>query len=128
MGLVDSESVLSTVDLLPTFCGIVGADLPGSYKADGEVILDALQGNGHMRSKPLFWEWRFADSKHPTYWPEWAVLSDGWKMLHNTVSGHTELYNLKTDHEERIDLSGSMPDKVDHLKGLWSDWKQSLPE
>ena len=34
-GKVDDSSLISAVDLLPTFCELAGAELPSSYSPDG---------------------------------------------------------------------------------------------
>jgi len=56
-GRVDKKSILSAVDLLPTFCDVAGVVLPNDYQPDGISQINALMGNGMtMREKPLFWK------------------------------------------------------------------------
>ncbi|MEI6892084.1 MAG: sulfatase-like hydrolase/transferase [Pontiella sp.] len=60
----DRDSVLTAVDLLPTFMELAGADLPKGYQPDGISMVAALQGKEFKRNKPIFWEWAPA-RKHP---------------------------------------------------------------
>ena len=56
-GKVDKASILSAVDLLPTFCELAGVQLPRSYRPDGISQVAALKGNGNSkRTKPLYWK------------------------------------------------------------------------
>ena len=62
-GKVDKTTILSALDLLPTFCEIAGAQLPSTYVPDGISQVSALLGKGApQRTKPLFW-------KYPSPWP-----------------------------------------------------------
>jgi N-acetylgalactosamine-6-sulfatase len=130
---VDSVSVLSTVDLLPTFCELAGKSLPESYKPDGESITCIFDNEKFERSTPLFWEWRFTvvNSENPyqaNRWPTSAVLKGDWKLLYNTSIGRTELYNILKDPFEKNNLAEQKTEMVSELMGLWNQWKQELPE
>ena len=69
---VDSTSVLSTVDLLPTFASLAEIELPKDYNIDGENITSILENNNFKRTKPLFWEWRFP-KVNSNHWAQGAV-------------------------------------------------------
>ena len=47
---VDKTSILSAVDLLPTFCEIAGAKLPEYYSPDGMSQVSTLKGKGQKSS------------------------------------------------------------------------------
>nr|WP_197444146.1 sulfatase-like hydrolase/transferase [Maioricimonas rarisocia] len=57
-GKVDDTSLISAVDLLPTFCELAGAELPESYEPDGISQVEVLTGESKEtnREKPLFWK------------------------------------------------------------------------
>ena len=126
-GKRDSISLLSSVDLFPTFCEIAGAEIPEGWGPEGESILDALRGSGFNRTKPLFWEWRFAQPNHEDLWPEMAVREGDWKLLKNFDTGRTELYNIAADPIESHNLLDDKPAKAGELEQLWLDWKATLP-
>ncbi len=131
-GKIDKTSILSAVDLLPTFCEIAGAKLPGSYSPDGMSQVSALKGKGQsLRQKPLFWKatspWPARKSK-PDHWVSYAVVSKKWKMVTNRNSQYVELYDLVIDPFEKNDLKEKYPDKVKQLKKMLTQWQESLPK
>ena len=63
-GKVDNSSLISAVDLLPTFCELAGVSLPKDYRPDGVSQVATLRGQPTtIRSKPLFW-------KMQSRWPD----------------------------------------------------------
>jgi N-acetylgalactosamine-6-sulfatase len=131
-GKVDSESVLSTVDLLPTFCELAQMELPATYQPDGESFTSIFDNGTFKRTKPLFWDWHFGQvSDNPrqiNQWPENAVRDEEWKLYYNSKIDRTELYNIKDDPFEKNNLAEENPEKVKRLLGLLKDWKSGLPK
>lgn len=131
-GKVEKQSVLSTVDLLPTFCELAQTELPEGYNPDGESITSIFENVPFERTKPLFWDWRFArvsdNPRQVNQWPENAVRCGEWKLYHNAKIDSTELYNIANDRFEKNNLAIGNPEKVEQLLGLLKDWKAELPE
>lgn len=129
---VDSTSILSSVDLLPTFASLANTTLPKNYMPDGEDISDIFVNKEINRTKSLFWEWRYPvlnkKNHNNNRWPQGAVIKDEWKLLFNDRVHRLELYNLSKDHNEEKDLSIEHPEVVLELKHLWENWKSTLPE
>ncbi len=125
-GKTDRDSVLTAVDLLPTFVELAGAELPQSYQPDGESIAAALRGGSFQRSKPIFWEWAPARD-HPELWPHQGICDGKWKLLYNEKLGRAELYDIEQDWAETTDLSGLFPETVEKLTKKIKRWKQTLP-
>ena len=130
-GKIDDSSLLSAVDLLPTFCEIASADLPKGYKPDGISQVATLKGNtAPVRDKPLFWKypsrWPAAKSR-PDHWGSYAVVHKNWKMVSNSDGSHVELYNIAQSPFENDDLAEAKPGVVSSLSTLLANWKASLP-
>lgn len=131
-GKIDNTSLISAVDLLPTFCSIAGAKLPKGYRPDGLVITDILQGKRKLpqRTKPLFWKypsrWPAAKSR-PDHWVSYAVVHDQWKLVANRDLTHTELYRISTDTFEKNDLSKSERRAATQLLAKLKKWQSTLP-
>ncbi|RMD78407.1 MAG: N-acetylgalactosamine 6-sulfate sulfatase (GALNS), partial [Lentisphaerae bacterium] len=53
--VVNEETEICAVDLLPTLCAAAGVTLPADYRGDGENMLPALEGKKIQRKRPLFW-------------------------------------------------------------------------
>jgi len=131
-GVVESQSVLSAVDLLPTFCELAQKELPEGYKPDGESFSSILENIPFERTKSLFWDWHFAvvsdKPQHATKWPENAVRKDEWKLYYNSKIDSTELFNISQDRLEMNNLKDENPQKVEELMELLKEWKAGLPK
>jgi len=131
-GKVENQSLLSAVDLLPTFCDLAGKELPSEYKPDGESFVPIFNNTSFERTKPLFWEWRFPiennSPNHAERWPVMAVRQGNWKLFANNSRDRVELYNISEDIFEKNNLADKNPETVNELIGLWDRWKAELPE
>lgn len=131
-GKTDKTSVLSAVDLLPTFCELAGASLPEDYQSDGISQVKALMGSGEFeRSKPLFWKMNSrwpAQASRPYHWVSYAVVHKQWKLMCNEKFTHFELYNIVDDPLEQIELSKMQPGVATELVGSIKAWVKELPE
>ncbi len=130
-GKVDDTSLISAVDILPTFCSIAGVTLPASYSPDGVSQVEALMGKKtSMREKPLFWKmatpWPVQKSK-PYHWVSWAIVDQNWKLMSNRDSTYLELYDIEADPYEKNDLKNQQPEVVKHLLAKLALWKKTLP-
>ena len=133
---IDRTSLISAVDLLPTFCELAGADLPDDYLPDGVSQVQAILGKATtlhevMREKPLFWKmqsrWPIRE-KQPYHWVSYAVVKDQWKLLTNGDGSYVELYNLADDPMEVDDLKKRHAKTVQQLQKELKDWQQTLPD
>jgi len=125
-GRTDVTSVITAVDLLPTFLAAAGAELPDGYQADGENVLDAFKGTSMVRSQPIFWEWKGGTS-YPEAWPALGVRDGKWKLLFNQAEKRIELYDISADWAEKNNVAAEHPDIAKQLKRKLLKWKTSLP-
>ena len=130
-GKVDDVSLMSAVDLLPTFCEVAGVKLPKGYKPDGISQVSTLRGKPYpVRTKPLFWKypsrWPASKSK-PDHWVSFAVVDQTWKLVTNDDLSYVELYDIAGDVYEKKDLKAQHPDTVKQLIQKLEDWKKTLP-
>lgn len=125
-GKVDKSTQMSTVDLLPTFMELAGANYPEGYEPDGESIVAAIKGETYNRVKPIYWDWRFS-SNRPYFWPSAGIQDQNWKLLINKKMNRTELYDISTDWAEQHDLSVDHPEKVKALTAKIELFQKTLP-
>ncbi len=125
-GKTDSKSVLTAVDLLPTFLEVAGVVLPSGYKPDGQSAMAAFKGDDFTRTKPIFWEWKGGDKQDFT-WPTLGVRDGKWKLLVGTENQKFELYDLENDWAETTDVSASHPDITQRPSVQLAAWKNGLP-
>jgi N-acetylgalactosamine-6-sulfatase len=131
-GEIDNSSLISAVDLLPTFCEIAGAKLPKTYKPDGISQVKTLQGTPYpTRTKPLFWKidahWPINNTM-PNHWGSYAIVDNHWKLVANKDLSHVELYDIANDTYEKNDLKAENSKVVDQLKTKIIEWKKTLPK
>jgi len=131
-GKVDVVSLVSAVDLLPTFCELAGVTLPANYAPDGVSIVDVLKGKPmETREKPLFWKigapWP-AHAARPDHWVAWAVVHDRWKLVANRDLSHVKLFDIAGDVTESKDLKAEKPELANALLARLKNWQASLPE
>jgi len=130
-GHVDDVSLISAVDLLPTFCDIAGAKLPSDYRPDGISQLATLQGKASpRREKPLFWKMQAAwppRPETPYHWGAYAIVAQNWKLIGNSDLSYVELYDLVADPLEQTDLQERHTEVVAELTDKIKHWQQSLP-
>ncbi len=131
-GRVDDASLISAVDLLPTFCELARCELPKHYVADGVSVVNVLQGEPlRKREKPLFWKFGSpwpAPASRPNHWVSWAVVHGQWKLVANRDLTHVELFDIITDVNESNDLKETKPGVVGDLLAILKNWQASLPE
>ena len=127
-GKVDDHTVISAVDLLPTFCSLAGIEVSDDLNLDGEDMSKALQGNRVERSKPLMWEYRFSPwGRHIQEHPMLAMREGDWKLMMNPDGSRIELYNLRRNPCEVDNLASENPGIVNHMSGQLKEWHMSLP-
>lgn len=131
-GKTDSQSLISAVDLLPTFCEIANVSLPQGYIPDGMSQLKTLKGNETAtRNKPLFWKTQAAwppRKSAPNHWVSWAIVDQKWKLVANGNMSHYELYDIGNDFKEENDLASANPQITKQLLQQLTQWKATLPE
>ncbi len=130
-GKVDKVSLMSAVDLLPTFCEVAGVDLPAGYQPDGISQVATLKGQPYpVRTKPLFWKypsrWPASKSK-PDHWVSFAVVDQTWKLVTNKDLSYVELYDTAADVSEKNDLKTQRPQTVKQLLQKLKAWQGTLP-
>ena len=106
--------MVAAVELLPSWCAIVGGALPDGAAFDGENLSAAWFGRPAVRAQPLFWEQgRNATFKSPSgrdRSPNLAVREGEWKLLLNADGSGVELYDAIADRAEKLDLAAVKPE------------------
>lgn len=101
-GVVNSNTVISTLDLLPTYCALAGIALPNAPFA-GEDMSDVLRGATRPRARPLLWEYGVLSGLSPSA-PRLAIRDGQYKFMRNPDGTRRELYILPHDHAEATNL------------------------
>ncbi len=125
-----SESMISSIDFLPTFVELSGGmELPENV--DGKSFLPVLFKPEKEIHSDLFWHYPHYH-KGSGMKPASAVRSGDYKLIEwyepeLLKEGQAfELYNLKSDIGEKLDLSTQLPEKTAELKELLNNWKAKV--
>lgn len=123
-----SNTLISSMDLLPLFCGLAGVDLPKDRKIDGKNIMDILKGkstkspheytyyyNGLNLQAVRKGNWKLHLPRTIEDQPFWSKVTNprvnkGFLTLDKNV-----LFNLETDIGEKIDVADQHPEIVKML-------------
>ena len=100
------------IDVVPTILDITGAKdvATGGPDFPGKSLVATFTGNSMVERSYLWW---FHDGHK-------AIMKDGWKAV-AANGGKWDLYDLRANRAEAIDLSGEEPEKVIELVKIWDD-------
>lgn len=124
-----SKTMATTMDFLPTFAAMCGANIPESLQLDGENITEVLTNNKTRKRSELAYYWR---GKLEAY------RSDNWKIKmpyegnqgiwwKPDVAAHdTLLFNLQEDISEKNNLKDQHPEKVKELVQKMKQFEQKI--
>ena len=122
-----SDTTMTSMDLLPLFCGLAGVELPADRKIDGKNILPVLQGKTTASPHEFLYYYNGTNLQ--------AVREGNWKLhLPRTGQGpailvqetkpekgfvtleEPRLFNLKNDVGEKQNVADQNPDVVARLQ------------
>tara|TARA_B100000900_G_scaffold416142_1_gene449449 strand:- start:473 stop:2053 length:1581 start_codon:yes stop_codon:yes gene_type:complete len=109
------------IDFVPTIMDIIGSKAPTSSKAKsippmaGESLAPSFQKDVAIDRNLLWW---MHDGHR-------AVRVDNWKLVADEGEAW-ELYDLKNDRAESVDLSKSQPEKAKALERVWERQLQGM--
>ncbi len=98
-------SLVEAIDLLPTLLEEFGVEVPGHVQ--GRSVRETLAGGPPVRGAILS-----RDKQRPA---RFALRTERFKVIHDLVSQHSELFDLEQDPGEQVDVASEHPDKVASL-------------
>lgn len=110
------------LDIYPTLCSLTGAKSPAGL--DGKDLSPIWRGTRNKVRDEVYLQY----IRHQR-----SVREDRWKLIRYPQINHTQLFDLKTDPDERTNLAESVDHKphVDRLMkklATWQkDWGDDLP-
>lgn len=127
-GQVDSQTVISAVDMLPTLARLAGAEVPEWPEIDGLNMAKAIQGHPMERKRPIYWH---LGENVVSVGPEIdkspkLIIRDGpWKLLMHPDGSGIELYNIEANSLEVDNLADTHPKVVKRLSGRLQKWNNA---
>jgi len=131
-GVIEKNSEINAVDLLPTLTKMANVSLPKDYAGDGLDRSAVFLGKPSSRNKDMFWEYgrndkAFRYPKGADKSPNMAVRSDQWKLLMNSDGTDIQLYDIVNDKYERVNMAKTHPEITEELKGKLTKWWNEMP-
>ena len=132
-GIVDSESVVSALDLLPSFVKLAKGKLPNGYESNGTNILKSFKGKPVIRKSSLFWEYGRNETsfKYPPHKqdrsPSLAIRNGKYKLLMNSTGEDLALYDLLKDPKEQHNIASNEQKITNQLQQELSNWWKGIP-
>lgn len=100
------EAPVGQIDLAPTLCELAGASVPDAF--GGQSLLPHCRGEKRPE-RPILCQsnmWTLGGM---------AWLEGGSKLIQNTYDGPFQLYDLRKDPKEQVDLAASQPDRIEAM-------------
>jgi arylsulfatase A len=114
-----NDELMTTMDLLPTFAKLAGAELPSGRVIDGKDIFPVLT-EGAKTPHDAFFYYQGNVLK--------AVRSGKWKLRMGSSSTNTSLYDLETDIGEKNNVLNEHPEIVKELMAHVNAFEKELKE
>lgn len=128
-GQIDSESILSAVDLFPTLCKIGGGKMPYNRELDGKDVSASFFGDDVVNTeREICWE-------YGRYNPRMSIPKDSldrslsllvrkgqWKCFTSFDGSKVELYNLETDPYETTNVAEEHLELAEKFKTKLLEW------
>ncbi|NOX98897.1 MAG: sulfatase [Verrucomicrobia bacterium] len=118
----------STLDLLPTFAGLIGEKVPGDRTYDGYDLSPVLLGTGPSPRKEMFYYhgaqlFAVRSGQYKAHFKTKTSYVKGQKMVeHNPPL----LYHLGHDPSEKHDIAKDNADIIEKIKQLAADHKAGI--
>jgi len=112
------DTPVCSVDFLPTFCDLAGTQ---AGAVDGVSLMPLLRG-GKLAPRPLYWHYPHYSNQGGE--PGSAIREADWKLIEFLADGRMELFNLKDDPGERVNLIGQHPEVAQLLGARMRVWRR----
>jgi arylsulfatase A len=122
-GSTCSVPVIGT-DFYPTLLEMAVLPLRPQQHLDGLSLVPVLKG-GAIDRDALYWHYPHY-SQHAEGRPAGAVRQGPWKLVELFESGKLELYNLRDDIGERVNLADKEPARAAQLLDRLRSWRQQV--
>ncbi|MCI0379969.1 MAG: hypothetical protein L0215_20500, partial [Gemmataceae bacterium] len=106
-----SDQPIIGSDFFTTLCTITKAPIPNDRPIDGVNIVPAFEGKPVVRKTPMYW--RYHDAPEPM---KIAMREGDWTILSNVELTKFEIYNMKTDPQQKTELSAKEPARLQQLQ------------
>ena len=117
------DTLTAHLDLYPTLCDWCQVDLPENLKLDGQSLAPLFNADAvNWPDRTLVAELQLTATL-PEKWHRTAVMTDRWRLVNET-----ELYDVRADPSQEIDLASRYPEVVQQLTTAYEKWWNDVSE
>ena len=114
-------------DFFPTILDMAGINKYTTIQTiDGISFIDIIKSPELRRERPIVWHfpnlWGETQNIEEGYGAYSAILKDDYHLIYSWETGRNRLYNIQKDIAEQTDLSAQMPEKVQELSQLLTQY------
>ncbi len=113
-----------TNDFYPTILALAGISPKPRQIVDGESLEPLLRQTGALRREAIFWHYPHYHGQGAT--PYGAIRSGDWRLVEFDDDGRLELYNLRDDIGESVNLAQARPELAASLRRKLADWRREV--
>lgn len=110
-------------DLYPTILELCGLPLRPEQHVDGVSLVPLLEGET-IAERPLYWHYPHYGNQGGE--PGSMIRLGDWKLIHYYEDGRNELYNLRSDPSESIDVARQYPVRSARMWNQLDQWLVSV--
>ena len=115
--------IASTLDLLPTFAALAGAEIPADLRLDGRDISAVLADPGRTSPNPAFFYFDNSATLRGVRDGDWKYLED--RDARGDLKS-AELYDLATDISEKTNLADENPSQAASMLAILREFGETL--
>jgi arylsulfatase A-like enzyme len=108
------DTQVRMLDMMPTVCELAGVPIP--EEAQGRSLVPFLQGQD-MEELPAF-----SEALLRTIYERKSIRYNGYKLIHDVERGDVELYDLRADPLEKVNLAEEEPELVETMLAELNNW------
>ncbi len=116
-----SDLPVTTPDLFATIAAICGARPAAAI--DGRSLVAELRGR-KMKPAPIYWHYPHYSNQGGV--PGGAIRDGEWKLIEFYEDGRAELFHLKTDPGERVNLVNREAGRARRMRAQLDAWRKSV--
>ena len=125
------DSLVETVDLMPTLLHLLEVDLPADAAIAGRSLVPLMTGDRSDWRQVVFSSARAVSERHADRGYElnsgrkiYSARSKNWKLINypGIEEDYWELYDLQNDPLEEVNVADENPEKVEELRSALGAW------
>ena len=120
----ESDALILSTDFYPTILELTGASLRNEQHLDGLSFASALRMDGPAVRETAYFHYPHYHGSASV--PSSALRSGDWKLVQFHDTGKIELYNLRNDIGETVNLAAVEKDRAQRMLMLLEQWKTGI--